>query len=577
MKMHTSLFRVTSRSDWNTIFSSFTKKEWYLFLVLCSLFIFSTLFVIFSLSNKFEVIAPTHGGTLVEGILGTPRYINPVIALTDADRDLAMLVYSGLTKEDRTGKVVPDVAESWTIDDSGLVYTFTLKNGIVFQDGESVTADDIVYTIETIQNSVLKSPLRIKWEGVTVEAPDETTVVFTLKQPFIGFLDNTSVGILPKHKWENVPINEFAFSDFNMYPVGSGPFRVDSVSKKATGVPSSITLRSFDQASGGEPYIDKFILRFYPNEEDRLSALKSGIIDQAGGVAPEDVEQFILRNMEVVTSVLPRVFGIYFNQNKSTVLAQTGVKTAIEKSINRDTIIQEALLGYGVSITSPIPPNLVNDLALPIAEPQDYEEAISILEKNGWKQNDDGFRSKVINKKETPLQFSISTSDTPELKKTAERIREDLSHVGILVDIKVYDSGTLNQQIIRSRDYDALLFGKVVAKESDLFAFWHSSQRNDPGLNISNYVNKTVDSLLEKNAREKDPEIRTKNYTSFITEINKDKPAIFLYSPDYIYISNKTVKGLETSAISNPSKRFNTVASWYIDQQSIWPIFLRNQ
>ncbi|MBP6911784.1 MAG: hypothetical protein KBB88_01110 [Candidatus Pacebacteria bacterium] len=577
MKMHTPLFRATSRTDWNTIFLSFTKKEWYLFLFLCGLFICSTLFVLFTLSNKFEVIAPAHGGTLVEGILGTPRYINPVIALTDADRDITSLVYSGLTKENKDGDIIPDLAESWTIDESGLVYTFTLKDNVVFQDGEPVTAEDIVYTIETIQNSILKSPLRIKWEGVVVEATDSRTIVFTLKQPFIGFLDNTSVGILPKHKWENVPINEFAFSDFNMYPVGSGPFQVASVSKKATGVPNSITLRSFDQSSTGEPFIDKFVLRFYPNEDARLAALKSGVIDQAGGVAPEDVEQFVLRDMEITTSVLPRVFGIYFNQNKSTVLAQTGIKTAVEKSINRETIVQEALLGYGIAITSPIPPNLVAGLELPAVEAQDFDGAIATLEKNGWKLGDDGFRSKVIDKKDTPLRFSISTSDTPELKKTAELIRDDLSHVGILVDIKVYDSGTLNQQIIRSRDYDALLFGKVVGKENDLFAFWHSSQRNDPGLNISNYVNKTVDSILEKNAREKDPDIRKTNYASFIKEINNDKPAIFLYSPDYIYISNKTVKGLEPSAISSASKRFNTVTSWYIDKQSLWPIFTHNQ
>ena len=577
MSTHKRLVRLPNRADWHVIFSSFTKREWYLFLVFVAFFLTSTLVLIFALSNRFEVSVPAHGGELVEGIIGTPRYVNPVIALTDADRDLATLVYSGLTREGIHNTLTPDIAESWSVDEAGLVYTFSIKNDAVFQDGEPVTADDVVFTIDTIQNDAIKSPLRVKWEGVSVEALDTHTVVFSLKQPFVGFLENTTVGILPKHIWENVSNEEFAFSDFNNEPIGAGPYLVDSISKDSSGVPASYTLHSFSDAPGGAPFIEKIVIRFYPNEDERLSALKSGSIDQAGSVSPEDATLLRDRDMIIESTPLPRVFGIYFNQNKAEVLNQTGVKTAIEKAIDREGIVQEALFGFGTPIASPLPPGLIPNLELPPVTPQDIDGANAILEKNGWTIGEDGFRSKTIDKKNVQLRFSIATSDTPELKKTAELIRDNLSLVGILADIKVYDTGTLNQQIIRERDYDALLFGKVVSQESDLFAFWHSSQRNDPGLNVSGYVNKTVDTILEKNAKESDADIRATAYASFTKEILSDKPAVFLFSPSYIYVSNKEVGGRDPISMGVSSERFAGITSWYINKESLWSLFVRKQ
>lgn len=569
--------RLPTKADWNVIFSSFTKREWYVFLLCVAFFVTSTLVVIFTLSNRFEVSVPSHGGELVEGIIGTPRYVNPVIALTDADRDLATLVYSGLTREGVNNSLVPDIAENWSVDENGLTYTFHIKEEAVFHDGEPVTADDVVFTIEAIQNDELKSPLRVKWEGVTVEAADLHTVVFTLKQPFVGFMESTTVGILPQHIWEGVSSEEFTFSDFNIKAIGAGPYVVDSVSKDSSGVPESYTLRAFEEASGGEPFIEKIVLRFYPNEDTRLNALKNGSIDQAGSVSPEDATLLHDRNMVITTTPLPRVFGIYFNQNKAEVLNQTGVKTAIDKAIDRESIVREALGGFGTTIASPIPPGLVPDLVLPEVPEQDIEGAIALLEKNGWTVGADGFRSKTINKKETPLRFAIATSDTPELKKTAELIRDNLSLVGIFVDIKVYDTGTLNQQVIRGRDYDALLFGKVVSQESDLFAFWHSSQRNDPGLNVSGYVNKTVDTILEKNTKEADSAVRTTAYATFIKEILADKPAVFLFSPSYIYVSNKEVGGRDPISMGVSSERFANITSWYVKEEKLWPLFAPKQ
>jgi|JI8StandDraft_1071087.scaffolds.fasta_scaffold50633_2 peptide/nickel transport system substrate-binding protein len=577
MRTKNRLFRLPTRADWHAIFSSFTKKEWYLFLVFVALLFISTLVAVYSLSSKFEVSVPSHGGELVEGVIGTPRYVNPVIALTDADRDLTALIYSGLTREGAHNTLVPDIAEQWTVDEAGLTYTFTIKEGALFQDGEPITAEDVVFTVEAIQSDILKSPLRVKWEGVTSEAVDSRTVVFTLKQPFVGFLENTTVGILPKHIWENASSEEFSFSDFNIKPIGAGPYRVESVSKDSSGVPEEYTLRAYDDAPGGEPFIETMTIRFYPNEDERLAALKSGSIDQAGSVSPLDATLLADRNMLVDATALPRVFGVYFNQNKAEVLNQTGVKTAIDKAIDREAIVREALYGFGTPIASPVPPGLIPNLELPAVATQDIAGANALLDKNGWTIGEDGFRSKTIDKKVTPLRFSIATSDTPELKRTAEIIRDNLSLVGIFVDIKVYDTGTLNQQIIRERDYDALLFGKVVSQESDLFAFWHSSQRNDPGLNVSGYVNKTVDAILEKNAKETDASVRTVAYASFIKEILTDKPAVFLFSPSYIYVSNKEVGGRDLVSMGVSSERFANVTSWYTNHEKLWPLFTSKQ
>jgi peptide/nickel transport system substrate-binding protein len=572
-------FKLPKKSEVNKVFAYFSRKEWALFVGLLFILILSTLLILQKINKSFMVGVPMHGGTVSEGIVGTPRFINPVLAFSDADRDLTSLVYSGLMRKSPDGEIIPDLAEKYEISKNNLVYTFTLKENIFFQDGTPVTADDVIFTINKVKDVVIKSPYKANWDGVAVEKLDDRTIVFTLKQPYSAFLENTTLGILPAHIWEGTPIE---LNNANTYPIGSGPYMISKVNKKTTGIISNFELKAWDKFALGEPYIKTLSTYFYSNEDEVTKALEDGTVEQVSGVTPLTAENLKEENFRVESSVLPRIFGLFFNQNQNQLFLDKAVVRAIDQAIDKDRIIKEVLNGYGVAISDPIPPNLVAYQKLGTADSVSREEVVKkvseSLAKAGWVKNSEGVLQKTTTdskkkKSTTTLEFSISTGNAPELAKSAELIKEDLEKVGMKVEVKTFEIGNLNQNVIRPRKYDALLFGEIINHESDLFAFWHSSQRKDPGLNVAMYTNAKVDKLLEDAFTTIDEKTRIKKYVDFETEIHKDMPAVFLYSPKFIYVVSKDLEDLNISHISTPADRFLNVYQWYTKTDNVWKIF----
>ncbi len=571
-------FKLPSKPEIVSAFLSFTKLEWKVFFGFVLVLLVSTLAILQTINKSFMVEVPMGGGAFSEGIVGSPRFVNPVLATSDADLDVASLIYSGLMRKNPNGEVIPDLAEKVDVSKDGLVYTFTLKENLTFHDGEPVTADDILFTIGEINNPIIKSPRKGSWDGINVEKIDEKTIQFTLKQPYASFLENTTLGILPAHLWKDSPIE---LNDHNVNPIGTGPYMVDSIDKQSDGIVNSYDLISFKKFSLGKPYIKNINLYFYKNEEDLLGAIKKGQVSQASSISPENAKILEAENYQIITSTLPRVFGLFFNQSQNTIFTNKNVVRAIDLGIDKDRIVKEVLVGYGIAIDNPIPQNILDyqklDTQTKTTREENIEKAASILAKDGWKKNELGFLEKsTTEKKKTttaPLEFSISTSNAPELKNAANIIKENLESLGIKVEVKTFDVGNLNQIVIRPRKYDALFFGQIINHESDLFAFWHSSQRKDPGLNVSMYTNAKVDKILEDafiTANEKD---RVKKYAQFEDEVKKDMPAVFLYSPNFVYIVSKDVQGIQIDHITSPKERFLNVYLWYNKTDNVWKIF----
>ena len=482
-------------------------------------------------------------------------------------------------RKNSDGTLTPDLAEKYEISKDSLTYTFTLKNEIYFHDEKPVGADDVVFTINKIKDPIIKSPKRGNWDGVSVEKIDEKTVKFTLKQSYASFLENTTLGIMPASLWEASPIE---LNDANTKPIGSGSYKVAKVNKQSGGLIDYYELASFKKFNLGEPYIEKIILRFYPNENDQISALESGEVDQISSITPSNAQILKEKNYRVESLTLPRVFGLFLNQNQNQIFTDKNIITAIDLAINKDDIIRNVLLGYGVVINNPIPPNMINYQKLNRGNNISHEEKIKkaqdILSKDGWKKGADGFLEKTTTdkkKKKTTayLEFSISTGNAPELVKSAELIEQDLEIIGMKVDVKTFEIGNLNQGVIRPRKYDALLFGQIINHESDLFAFWHSSQRKDPGLNVAMYTNAKVDKILEDAFITIDEKSRIKKYAQFEDEIKKDMPAVFLYSPNFIYIVSKNIQRFSIDHITRPGDRFLNSYLWYIKTDNVWKIF----
>ncbi len=571
--------KLPSKNEIKSAIFSFSKKEWFIFLGLAIVLFVSTIIILQSINKSFMTGVPMRGGSVTEGIIGTPRFVNPILALSDADRDLVSLVYSGLMRKNTDGTLIPDLAEKYEMSKDGLSYTFTLKDKIYFQDGKPVTTEDVIFTIEGIKDPIIKSPYKANWEGVNIEKIDNKTIKFNLKQPYASFLENTTLGIMPKHLWEGSPIE---LNDANTNPIGSGPYQVENVNKESSGLINYYNLKSFKKFIFGYPYLKQITLRFYPNENDLISALEKGEVDQISSITPANAK--ILKDKyRIESSILPRVFGLFFNQNQANIFTDKKIIEAIDLAINKDKIVNQVLEGYGIAIDEPIPPNMIEYQKLGTEKNLNHEEnlkkAEEILTKNGWKKNSEGFLEKTITDKKkktkstTILEFSISTGNAPELAKSAELIKQDLESIGMKVDVKTFEIGNLNQSVIRPRNYDALLFGQIINHESDLFAFWHSSQRNDPGLNVAMYTNAKVDKILEDAFTTIDEKSRIKKYAQFEDEIKKDMPAVFLYSPNFLYVVSKNLEGLSINHIISPSDRFLNSYLWYTQKDNVWKIF----
>jgi len=563
------------------IIRSFGLTEKTIFIILIIILVLTSFSLLWRVNLNFITEVPAHGGSLNEGLIGSPRFINPLLELSDADRDLTYLVYSGLMRATASGDLIPDLAESYTISPDGLNYDFKIRNDAYFHDGAKVTADDIEYTIQMVQDVNLRSPKRNSWTGVTVEKINESEIIFKLKQPYSPFLENTTLGIIPKHIWNNATTDEFPFSPYNTASIGSGPYFIKDIKRNGSGIPISYELQSFSEYTLGEPYITNLKFNFYPNEKSLIDAYSAGIIDSTNSLSSQNLDTIKDKSGSVAEKIsLPRVFGVFFNQNQAKVFLNKEVRAALDMTVDKDRIVSQVLEGYGKKIDGPLPdgaiPTSANATKGTYNRDQAIKQAQDILTKAGWIFNEtDKIWEKKISKKETQkLSFSISTSNTTDLKEVANILKEDWTLLGVQVDIQTFDPSDLNQSVISQRKYDALLFGEIINRSLDLFAFWHSSQRNT-GYNVAMYTNSNVDKLLEDARQISDKNERLKKYIQFEKEILNDIPAIFIYSPEFIYILPTKVHGFNSGLINNRSERFEEIYKWYIETDKIWDFLIR--
>jgi peptide/nickel transport system substrate-binding protein len=514
-------------------------------------------------------ITPSLGGTHIEAALGIPRFVNPVLSqISDSDRDISRLVYASLMKYTKEGKLIPDLVESYAIE-GDTIYTFKLKNNIFWHDGQIVTADDVVFTVKLIQDPKYASPIRLNWQGVEVEKVDDLTVRFKLTNPYSPFLENTTVGILPRHIWDNISPKSFPLAEANLQPIGSGPYKFEKFQKDSAGNIKSYSLKINDKYYS-PAHIERIVFKFFDSEKEALDAFKKNEVTAMSFVSGYNSAQ--IPNASLYKFSLPRYFAVFLNQTKSEVLAQKEVREALAFATDRDQIIDISAGGMGTPSFGPIVPGLLG-YNPQIEEKYKFslDRAIEILEKQNWLDTDgDGIREKKLNEETTPLLINLTTVEWPELERVMRVLKEQWKKIGVEVTINAYTLGELQQEHIRPREYEALLFGQLIGIDPDPFSFWHSSQKKDPGLNLSLYDNKTADKLLEEARQTLDSQSREEKYLLFQETLTNDIPAIFLYNPSYIYPVNDEIKGISEGKISDPSWRFANVDEWYIDTKRVW-------
>ena len=514
---------------------------------------------------------PALGDTYVEGVMGSPRLLNPILTTTDSDRDVSRLLFSTLLKYDYQGKLVGDLAENFSVSKDGKTYKITLRKNVFWHDGEPLTIDDVLFTIKAVANPDYASPLRATWQGVAVEASEENELTIKLKTPYANFIENlVFLGILPRHIWTSIQPKNFALADFNLTPIGSGPYRFVKLQKDRLGRIVSLTLESNPTYFNNAPFINNLILKSYDSEEEAVSAFNRKEIDGILPATGQNKNQLRgLASSQVFSLASPRIYAIFFNTD-DTILKDINVRIALNYAVNREALVSKVLNNEGKIALGPIPPGLLG--SSPDITGYDYnpEKAREILDKYGWTKDENGMRAKKLGKDKNPTNLAIDILATPNTQLVATLIKDDLKNIGVGANLTILGLGEIQQNYLKTRQYQAILIGEAYTGTPDPYSFWHSLARKDPGLNLSLYSNRKVDKLTEDARQSTDEVMRAAKYVEFQKLVIADAPAIFLYSPNYLYIVNRKVNGVAIKNLVMPSDRFSEINQWFISTQRVW-------
>lgn len=545
---------------------------------------------------------PLGGGIYTEGLIGSPKYINPLYSsLSDVDSDIGNLIFSSLLKRDKNGDLANDLAKSYEIAENGRVYIFKIRNDVVWHNDILLKADDIIFTFNTIKDGKYKSPLASGFGGVEIEKIDNETIKFNLNEPYAAFLDMLTFGIMPEESWYQISPQSAPLAELNLKPIGSGPYKFKSLSKDKNGQIKSYSLTVNSNYYSPRPYLKDIVFKFFPSLKEEYQALNDNSIDGLSYLTKNSDEENQLpkNNFNFYKVNFSEEVGIFFNQKNNAPLGDKKVRSALKTAINKNEILSQALNGQGKIADSPI---LESSFAYLGDNKYKYsqEEAKKLLDSAGWtvKSIDDNALAKAerdknssdpkINKEAEIILtvgkgnwrtkensffiIKISTVDSEENLKVADIIKKHWENIGVKTEVEAIPGSDIQDQTIKTRDYEVLLYGQIFGPDPDCYVFWHSSRIGENGLNLSGYSNKEVDKLLEDTRIILDPNLRKEKYIKFQEIIYDDAPAVYLYSPYYTYGQNKKVKGFDVKIIYNPQDRFNNINEWYVKtgKKLIW-------
>lgn len=504
-------------------------------------------------------LLPASGGSYTEGDIGIPATLNPLLAQNQSERDLAAVLFDGLTRVDGSGVPRPALAQNWRVSDNGLDYTFQLRHDAKWHDGQPITAQDVLFTIRLIQDPDFPGDQDLArfWRAVVPGANDDWTVTFHLLQPFAPFPNYAAVPILPKHLLAGTLARDLAGESFSKAPVGSGPFQFVSLDSGG----EKVTLKANPAYVGGKPYLDQVDFRFYKDADSLISALKKGKVQGAGFVPVDQIfrKGTIPKNDIVYAPEISGFTGLFFNL-RSPLFTNVQVRRAIQLAIDRQAIVNNALGGQAEVGYGPIPAN--SWAYEPVGQPEhDPAQAAKMLADAGWKDsNGDGILDNGSNQLSFPLMVN---ADDPQRLAVATGISRELQKIGIQVTVQAATSAQVNQALA-SRQFTAALFGwQSASGDPDTYQMWHSSEA-DSGLNFSGFRNQKADKLLAEARTSSDQNQRKDLYIQFQKLFADQVPAVVLYYPRYHFVVSSKVHGIQASPLVAPSDRLNDLSHWFV-------------
>lgn len=536
-------------------------------------FVFGWLFLVFALTvmsvvsfvfinNASKVNAPRSGGTYSEGAIGEVRNLNPLFSGGSIDDSVAKLLFNGLFRYDTEGKLVPDLAEKITVEEDKQSYVVTLKQGVSWHDGREFTADDVVFTIESVQNAASRSTAYASWQGVKVAALNSHKVKFTLKAPFSPFPNSLTLPIVPQHILGQIGPEKLRTASFNTSPVGTGPF-VFTALRSEGGRHQQVEFKKNSRYFRGEPKIDRFTLRTFPDEAELVDALRERNITAAVDLSGSTVSE-LQRNKNIKTAGIPLNSGVYaFFNNESPQLKDSAVRLALAQAINRQSVLDMFQSRY-TPLGTPLLPSQLG-YTDEFIQKTDVEAAKKALDAAGWAVQSDGIRAKDGQK----MELQMATVSSAQYSTLAGDLQKQWKAVGVKIKPQLLSAEQLQQNALSTHSYDILLYGISIGYDPDVYVYWHSSQARKDGLNFSQWKSGRADSSLETARTRLEPVLRIARYKTFQDEWAKSAPAVGLYQPRVNYSYHQNAKGFIPATSNDASNRLTNVETWTVNTERV--------
>jgi peptide/nickel transport system substrate-binding protein len=511
---------------------------------------------------------PKNGGNYVEGLVGLPKYINPLLAqYNDVDQDISKLVFNGLMKIDNQGNTQPDLVKEYQVSPDQKTYTLKLRDNIYWHDGEKLTSADIEFTFQSLMDPDWQSPWRAYFENTDFEVIDDSTVRFTLNGNVENFMEYLTFGIIPMHLWQNIPASAANMAELNKKPIGTGPYKFDSLTKDKSGNIRSIKLVKNPNYFQRPAYINDITFKFYGDFETATEALKNNNIEGLG-LLPNEYKEKLNNNKNLVfyNLSLPQYAAVFFNTNANDSLKSKNVRQALSYAVDKQKILSEVMENKGQLINGPILPGFIGYNADLKKYDFNLDQARQLLDTDGWKLTAD--QNSPRKKGDKTLQIKLTTVDKIEYINAAKIIQANWQAIGVQADLEIIPKDRIKKDVIDTRNYNALLFGEII--KNDPYPFWHSSQTQSPGTNLAVWSNRDVDKYLEEARSTSDLKIKDEKLKDFQATLVEEAPAIFLYNPVHLYPVDNKIKGINTLSIYTPSDRFQNITDWYIKSSRKW-------
>jgi len=527
-------------------------------------------------------VTPAPAATYREGVVGHPSSINPLTASTQVDRDLVALLFRGLLRAGPNGTLLPDLARSWAVSPDGLTYTFNMRTDARWEDGQPVTAADVVFTVDLAQDPDYDGPLGGSWQGIKATAVGSNVVRFTLPTPLGGFLRQTLLPILPEHLLSNTDVTDLADSDFSTQPVGDGPYRIAEMDDthvlltRVPDVPAASDTSGSAGASGSaagasagasavpQGNVDNIDLIFFDNEASAVASFQAGNLDTLGGLTPASIEAAATRaGARVARYPLTSLYSVVLNQRAShPEFGQLSVRQGLLAAIDRSTILKTALLGLGSVAYVPLPswspsydPTAVSATAYSTSDAQ------ADLVAAGWVRGQSGWM--LPNAKSNYAIKLLSPDETanPVAYQIAVEVAAEWRGLGLVVSLQTFDAADYTQNL-SSGDFDAAVVDYQLGLDPDVSPLLLSSQAAPAGSNLSGVTNTSLDQLLTAVRTTSDTDARQTAISALEKYISTNVLMLPICSADYEFVISDRVQAVSTNEIADPSGRYWDVLDW---------------